>query len=135
MNKVDLEVKIESLRTMVQESQQSASNYTGQLVEMEKQLADINKPALTSSQFDDITEAIEEAVGKYDFTDTDNFEIEYGIDYDGRVHCESHEFRNHEDLIEMVCNKVYELFAEAELPEDEFDRTEADNHPVENLQN
>ena len=34
MNKVDLEVKIESLRTMVQESQQSASNYTGQLVEM-----------------------------------------------------------------------------------------------------
>ena len=132
MNKVDLEVKIESLRTMIQESQQSASNYTGQLVEMEKQLADINKPALTSSQFDDITEAIEEAVGKYDFTDTDNFEIEYGIDYDGRVNCESHEFRNHEDLIEMVCNKVYALFAEAELPEDEFDRTEADNHkPVE----
>jgi Tfp pilus assembly ATPase PilU len=132
MNKIDLEVKIESLRTMVQESQQSASNYTGQLVEMEKRLADINKVALSPSQFDDITEAIEEAVNEYDFTDTDNFEIEYGIDYDGRVHCESHEFRNHENLVEMVCNKVYALFAEAELPEDEFDRTEVDNHkPVE----
>ena len=132
MNKVDLEVKIESLRTMVQESQQSASNYTGQLVEMEKQLADINKPALTSSQFDDITEAIEEAVGKYDFTDTDNFEIEYGIDYDGRVHCESHEINDSSKLVESICNKLYALFAEAELPEDEFDRTEADNHkPVE----
>ena len=118
MNKVDLEVKIESLRTMVQESQQSASNYTGQLVEMEKQLADINKPALTSSQFDDITEAVEGAIGEFDFTDTENFEIEYGIDYDGRVTCENHEFRNHEDLIEMVCNKVYALFAEADEEDD-----------------
>ena len=119
MNKVDLEVKIESLRTMVQESQQSASNYTSQLAEVEKQLADINKPVLTQSQFDDITDAVEGAIGDFDFTDTNNFEIEYGIDYDGRVHCESHEFRNHEDLVEMVCNKVYALFAEAECPEDD----------------
>jgi len=132
MNKIDLEVKIESLKKMVLDSQQSTSNYTGQLAEMQKRLADVNKVALLPSQFDDITEAVEEAVGEYDFTDTDNFEIEYGIDYDGRVHCENHDFRNREDLIEMVCNKVYALFAEAELPEDEFDRTEADNHkPVE----
>ena len=58
MNKVDLEVKIESLRTMVQESQQSASNYTGQLAEMEKQLEDYNKPELTGSQLDAIYEAV-----------------------------------------------------------------------------
>jgi len=116
---------------MITEGQQQTSNYAGQLDKLNTELANINKPVLTSSQFDDITEAIEEAVGKYDFTDTDNFEIEYGIDYDGRVTCENHEFRNHEDLIEMVCNKVYELFAETD-GEDEFDRTEADNHkPVE----
>ena len=131
MNKVDLEVKIESLRTMVQESQQSASNYTGQLAEVEKQLADINKPALTSSQFDDVTEAVEEALGDYDFNDTDNYEVEYGIDYDGRVNIESFAFDTSK-LEEAICNKLYELFAETELPEDEFDRTEVDNHkPVE----
>ena len=130
MNKVDLEVKIESLRTMVQESQQSASNYTGQLAEMEKQLADINKPALTSSQFDDITEAVEEALGGYDFNDTDNYEVEYGIDYDGRVNIESFAFDTSK-LEEAICNKLYELFAETE---DELDTTEDDNHPVENLQ-
>ena len=128
MNKIDLEVKIESLRTMVQESQQSASNYTGQLVEMEKRLADINKPALTPSQFDDITEAVEGAIGEFDFTDTGNFEIEYGIDYDGRVNIESFAFDTSK-LEEAICNKLYELFAETE---DEFDRTEVDNHkPVE----
>jgi len=119
MNKVDLEVKIESLRTMVQESQQSASNYTSQLAEVEKQLADINKPVLTQSQFDDITDAVEGAIGDFDFTDTNNFEIEYGIDYDGRVNCENHEFSNHYDLQEMICNKLYALFAEAECPEED----------------
>ena len=133
MNKIDLEVKIESLRTMVQESQQSASNYTGQLVEMEKQLADVNKVALLSSQFDDIYEAIEKGINEFDFSDIDNFEIEYGIDYDGRVNCESHEFRNHEDLLEMINDKIQALFKEAD-GEDEFDRTENDNHPVDKLQ-
>ena len=118
MNKVDLEVKIESLRTMVQESQQSASNYTGQLAEMEKRLADINKPALTSSQFDDITEAVEEALGGYDFNDTDNYEVEYGIDYDGRVNIESFAFDTSK-LEEAICNKLYALFAEAECPEED----------------
>ena len=119
MNKVDLEVKIESLKNMITEGQQQTSNYAGQLDKLNTELANINKPVLTSSQFDDITDAVEQAVNEYDFTDTNNFEIEYGIDYDGRVTCENHEFRNHEDLIEMVCNKVYELFAEAECPEED----------------
>ena len=133
MNKIDLEVKIESLRTMVQESQQSTSNYTGQLAEMEKRLADVNKVALLPSQFDDIYEAIESGISEFDFNDTENFEIEYGIDYDGRVNCENHEFRNHEDLLQMINDKIQALFKEIN-GEDEFDRTESDNHPVDKLQ-
>ena len=133
MNKIDLEVKVESLKKMVLDSQQSTSNYTGQLTEIQKQLADINKPKLTPMQFDDITETIEEALNNYDFNDTDNYEVEYGIDYDGRVNIESFSFDTSK-LEEAICNKLYGLFAEAECPEDEFDRTEADNHPVENLQ-
>ena len=68
---------------------------------------------LSSSQFDDITEAVEGAIGEYDFTDTDNFEIEYGISYDCKVECESHEFRNSQDLVEMIVEKVSKLFVEA----------------------
>ena len=119
MNKVDLEVKIESLKNMITEGQQKTSNYAGQLDKLNTELANINKPVLTSSQFDDITEAVEEAIGEFDFTDTGNFEIEYGIDYDGRVNCENHEFNNHYDLQEMICNKLYALFAEAECPEED----------------
>ena len=114
MNKVDLEVKIESLRTMVQESQQSASNYTGQLAELEKQLEDLNKPEITPIQLDAIYEAVEKAMEEFDFNDLDNFAIDYGIDYDGKVYCESHDFQNSGDLVESICDKVARLFKEVE---------------------
>ena len=123
MNKVDLEVKIESLRTMVQESQQSASNYTGQLAEMEKQLEDYNKPEITPAQLDAIYLAVEKGVEEFDFSDTGNFDIEYGIEYDGKVHCETHEINNTTDLVESICDKVARLFKEVE----EEPTTEGDN--------
>ena len=133
MNKVDLEVKIESLKKMITEGQQQTSNYAGQLDKLNTQLADANKIALVPSQFDDIEEAIKEGVGEFDFNDSENYNVEYGIDYDGKVYHENLELCNHENLVQMVHEKVCSLFAE-HLPEDEFDRTESDNHPVDKLQ-
>ena len=131
MNKVDLEVKIESLKNMITEGQQQTSTYAGQLDEFNKRLADVNKVTLLPSQFDDIYEAIESGINEYDFSDTDNYEIEYGIDYDGRVHCDSLELSDTYKLTEIITNKVHKLFVEVE----ELDTTEDDNHPVEKLQN
>ena len=119
MNKVDLEVKIESLRTMVQESQQSTSNYTGQLAEMEKRLEDYNKPELTPAQIDNVYLAVEKAVEEFDFSDTDNFDIEYGIEYDGKVYCETHEMNDTTSLAGLICDRVTRLFKEADCPKDD----------------
>ena len=119
MNKIDLEVKIESLKNMITEGQQQTSNYAGQLDKLNTELANVNKVALLPSQFDDIYEAIEKGISEFDFNDTENFEIEYGIDYDGRVNCESHEFRNHEDLLQMINDKIQALFKEVECPEED----------------
>ena len=124
MNKVDLEVKIESLKNMITEGQQQTSNYAGQLDKLNTELANINKPKLSSSQFDDITGAVEEALNNYDFNDTDNYEVEYGIDYDGRVNIESFAFDTSK-LEEAICNKLYELFAETEDECPEEDVTKA----------
>ena len=91
--------------------------------------------------FDDIYEAVENGVSNYDFSDTGNFDIEYGIEYDGKVHCESHEMTDTTELIDMIVEKVSRLFTEMDAPEDEptaeefLDTTEDDNHPVEKLQN
>ena len=129
MNKVDLETKIEGLKKAIAEHKDFTGTYESQLKTTEQELKDIDKPVLTPSQLDDIYEAVEAGVEKFDFSDTDNFEIEYGIDYDGKVNCESHEFRNSDDLVQMVVDKVCKLFVEADCPEDEIlDTTEADNH-------
>ena len=128
MIKIDLETKIEGLKKAIAEHKDFAGTYESQLKEAEQDLKDIDKPVLTASQLDDIHEAVETGVENFDFSDTDNFEIEYGIDYDGRVNCESHEFRNSDDLVRMVVEKVCKLFVEADCPEDELDTTEADNH-------
>ena len=83
--------------------------------------------------FDDIYEAVEQGISSFDWSDTDNYNIEYGIEYDGRVHCESFELSDSDDLVRMIVEEVSKIFTEMECPE-ELDTTEADNHPVENLQ-
>ena len=128
MNKIDLELKIEGLKKAIAEHKDFTGTYESQLKITEQELKDIDKPELTPSQLDDIHEAVETGVENFDFSDTDNFEIEYGIDYDGRVNCESHEFRNSDDLVQMIVDKVSKLFVEAECPED--DNSQVNTHTV-----
>ena len=119
MNEIDLKLKIEGLEKVIQEHKADANRYEDQLKETQKQLEDYNKPELAPVVMDKIYETIEKVVTDFDFTDTDNFEIDYSLDYDGRVQCESHEFINGGDLAEIICNAVYKLFKEADCPEDD----------------
>ena len=131
MNELDLKTKIEGLEKAIKEHKDFTGTYESQLKETQKQLEDYNKPELTPAMMDEIHNAIEKAVEKFDFTDTENFEIDYSLDYDGRVQCESHEFNNSYNLVDEIVTEVCNLFKEAECPE-ELDTTEPDNHkPVE----
>ena len=118
MTKTELEVKIEALQKLLSEKVTEQTTYQNQIKDLEKQLADLNKPKLTPLQFDELREAIEIGIGNYDFSDTDCYSIDYGLDYDGRVYCESHEFDNADDLGHEIYERVACLFAEAEAPED-----------------
>jgi len=124
MDKEQLEVNIAALQLLVNETTDKSKDFTAQLEQAKKDLADVNKPVLTALQLDDIQEAIEAGIESFDFCDNDNYSIEYGIDYDGKVHCESIELSDHYNLTEMITKKVHALFVEAE----ELDTTEADNH-------
>ena len=135
MNSIDLETKIEGLKKAIAEHNDFAGTYTSDLAKAEQQLKDLGKIALPPVVFDDIYEAIEEGIGDFDWSDTDNYNIEYGIEYDGKVHCEHFELSHSDDLVRMIAEKVSRIFTEMDCPEDELDTTEDDNHPVENLQN
>jgi hypothetical protein len=129
MDKEQLEVNIAALELLVNETTDKSKDFAAQLEQAKKDLADINKPVLTGLQLDDIQEAIEAGIESFDFSDNDNYSIEYGIDYDGKVHCENLELTDTYELTEEITKKVHRLFKEI------LDTTEADNHPVEKLQN
>jgi hypothetical protein len=119
MNEIDLTTKIEGLKKAIAEHKDFAGTYESDLAKAEQQLKDLGKIALPPVVFDDIYEAVDRAVCNYDFSDSDNYNIEYGIDYDGRVNCESIELQHNNDLIEAIVAKVSRVFTEAECPEDE----------------
>ena len=114
MTKVELEVKLEALQKLLDEKANEQATYASQIKDLEKQLNDLNKPKLTDKQFDELRDAIETGIGNYDFDDTDCYSIDFGIDYDGRVHCESFSFDNADDLVHEIYEYVAALFAEAE---------------------
>ena len=118
MSREKLENNKSVLELMLSENNDRDVDYKAQISKIDQELKDLGKLELTSMQFDDIYKAIEKAVHNFDWNDTDNFEIEYGINYDGKVGCDSHEFRNSDDLVQMVHEKVCELFKEADCPED-----------------
>ena len=124
MTKEQLETNIAALELLVNETADKSTDFKAQLEQAKKDLADINKPELTPAQLDDIYEAIERGVSNYDFSDTDNFDKEFGIDYDGKVTLESFDINNSQELVEAIVEKVSKLFVEVE----ELDTTESDNH-------
>ena len=119
MSKEELEVNIAALELLVSETADKSTDFKAQLEKAKQDLKDIDKPELTSSQLDDIYEAVEKAVSNFDFSDSDNYDKEFGIDYNGRVHFENLELTNTTDLVEIIVEKVSKLFVEAECPEDE----------------
>jgi len=114
MNEMDLLTKIEGLEKAIAEHKDFATTYEGTLKQTKQELVDLNKPELTTSQAEAIERAVEQAVEKFDFDDTENYEIDYSLDYDGRVQCESHEFINGDDLVLNIVDKVLNLFKEVE---------------------
>ena len=113
MDKEQLEVNIAALELLVNETTDKSIDFKAQLEQAKKDLANVNKPELTPVQFDNLHEAIESGVSGYDFSDTDNFDKEFGIDYDGRVTLESFDINNSQELAEAISEEVSKLFTEA----------------------
>ena len=120
--KNELEQAIVMHEEALASSQHSVIVDTQDLELAKKELADINKPELTPLQFDNLYEAVEQGVSGYDFSDTDNYDKDFGIDYDGRVTLESFDINNSQDLVEAIVAEVSKLFTE------KLDTTEQDNH-------
>ena len=112
----ELEKAVLMLEERVEANKTMNTEYESDLVRAKKDLADFNKPMLTEAQFDLVWMAIEKGVGEYDFSDSDNFDKEFGIDYDGKVTLESFDINNSQELVEAIAAEVNNQFAEYKEP-------------------
>ena len=112
--KEELEQAIVMHEEALESSRHSVIVDTQDLEQAKKDLAELNKPVLSPLQFDNINEAVEKAVGNFDFDDSENYNIEFGLDYDAKVVAESFEFQNAQELVEAIVEKVHKLFVEIE---------------------
>ena len=76
----DLQNKKAALELLQSETNEKLNDYRQQVSIIQKQIEDYNKPELTPKQLDNIQEAIEDAVGSYNFDDVDMYDIELEMD-------------------------------------------------------
>ena len=127
MNAKDLELKISGLEKAIKEHDDASAAFQNDLKTTQKQLEDYNKPEITPMMIDEIHSAVEKAVEGFDFSNNDNYDFEFGMEYDGKVYVESVDLQSAYELTDQIVTKICDLFKEADCPE-ELDTTEPDNH-------
>ena len=117
----DLQNKKAALELLQSETNEKLNDYRQQVSILQKQIEDYNKPELTPKQLDNIQEAIEDAVGSYNFDEVDMYDIELEMDYDGRVQASTINLNETYDLVERIVRRVHDLFKETDCPEETED--------------
>jgi len=119
MTKEQLETNLAALKLLEAETGIKHESFKQQVKDAEKKLEDVNKPVLTPAYLDKIQEAVEEGVGNFSFDEQDNYDKEFGMEYDGKVYLESIDLTCSHELVEKIVKEVYKLFTEAECPTEE----------------
>jgi len=114
MTKEQLETNLAALKLLEAETGIKHESFKQQVQDAEKKLEDINKPVLTPLYLDKIQEAIEEGVGNFSFDEQDNYDKEFGMEYDGKVYLESIDLTCTHELVEKIVEEVHKLFVEGE---------------------
>ena len=111
MNKEELNQEIGKLKASLEMHESQVKDLQHDLKTAEQRLADADKPKLTESMFELIRSSIEDAVNSYTgFEEEDCYDVEMNMEYDNKVYLSHITFRNHEDLIDEIFNKVENQF-------------------------
>ena len=118
MNKEELTKEIEKLKVSLEAHEEQVKDLNHDLAIATQRLEDCDKPKLTPKQFDELHRVIETSVENFDFSNSDNYNVEMGMEYDNKVYVESIEFENHADLYEQIIQDVERLFGVADESDD-----------------
>ena len=76
----------------------------------QRELEDAGKPVISSEVMDTINDAVNYAVENYDFDNADQYDLDFSLDYEGRVQAETINLRDTYELVEAIVTKVEKQF-------------------------
>jgi len=100
----------EMLEATVKGLQDKIGSLNMDLKAKQQELEDANKPVISSKVMDVVNDAINEAVENYDFDNSDQYELDFSLDYEGRVQAETINLTDTYELVEAIVNKVQKQF-------------------------
>ena len=119
MNKEELNREIEKLKVSLEAHEEQVKDLSHDLKTAKQRLEDVDKPKLTNKQFDALHKVIENSVENFDFSNSDNYNVEMGMESDNKVYVEYIEFECHADLYEQITHDVESLFGVADESDDD----------------
>ena len=118
MTKEELERRVRELTASIETFTNDADLLKKDLAAANQRLAVVNRPKITLDQMTEIHDAINEIVGNIDFTDCNNYDMDFEIDYDNRIAVSSMEFHNTHGIADDISSEIECLFNVIQ-PEDE----------------
>jgi len=100
----------EMLEATVKGLQDKIGQLNMDLKSKQQELEDAGKPVISSKTMDTINDAINKAIENYNFDNTDQYQIDYSLDYDGRVQAESIDLTDAYELMEAIVTNVEKQF-------------------------
>ena len=100
----------EMLEATVKGLQDKIGSLNMDLKAKQQELEDANKPVISSTTMDIINDAVNYAVENYYFDKADQYELDFSLDYDGKVQAETINLRDTYELMEAIVINIEKQF-------------------------
>ena len=118
MTKEELQRKVDELTQSLESFTKNTEMLKQDLIVAKNALKVADRPKITQDQMTEIQDAIYTVVNNVDFTDCNNYDMDFEIDYDNRIAVSNMEFNNSDDIADDICSEIECLFNVIQ-PEDE----------------
>ena len=110
MTKEELQRKVEELTQSLDSFNKNTEMLKQDLAEAQRKLKVADRPKITQDQMTEIQDAIYTVVNNVDFTDCNNYDRDFEIDYDNRIAVSNMEFSNYDEIADDLCSEIGSLF-------------------------
>ena len=110
MTKEELQRRINELTTDLARGESETEHCKKALEDAQRRMAVVDRPKVTPDQIREIQDSIWQVIRNTDFTDSNNYDVDFEIDYDNRISINSMEFNSSDEIAEEICEEVSALF-------------------------